>query len=255
MGDWLKKKLTGLSYGYLRGTASWAHAKSPEIRHERVLPFSSYAPWANDEAFRSAYAQVGQNTLVDAYRLYELWSLARQMDGLEGDFLEVGVWRGGSGCLLAMASQRPGRRVLLADTFEGVVKAGELDTRYSGGEHSDTDIDLVNALVARCGVIDRVETLKGVFPEFNSERVGERLALLHIDVDVYESARSVLEWALPRLQIGAVVVFDDYGFFGCEGVTRLVNEFMVGNQDFRFLHDLNGHAVLIRVAAGVSHDG
>lgn len=44
-----KKKLTKLSYGFLRGTPSWAHAKSPEIRHERVLPFCSYAPWVNDQ--------------------------------------------------------------------------------------------------------------------------------------------------------------------------------------------------------------
>ncbi|MDU9041541.1 TylF/MycF/NovP-related O-methyltransferase [Pseudomonas corrugata] len=250
---WLKRKLTGLSYRYLRGTVSWAHAKSPEIRHERLLPYSSYAPWCGDKSFEQALTLVQQNTLVDKYRLYELWSLARQLDGVEGDFLEVGVWRGGSGCLLAMASHRPGRKVFLADTFTGVVKAGNLDTRYEGGEHSDTDIQLVEALAARCGVTDRVHLLEGMFPEHNAEYVGSRLAFLHIDVDVYESARSVLQWALPRLVVGAVVVFDDYGFFGCEGVTRLVNEFTAANQDFRFLHNLNGHAVLVRVASGGSH--
>ncbi|MNC63802.1 hypothetical protein D3C75_1139530 [compost metagenome] len=77
--------------------------------------------------------------------------------------------------------------------------------------------------------------------------------MLHIDVDVYESARDVLNWALPRLVPGAVVVFDDYGFFGCEGVTRLVNDFIVENPDFRFLHNLNGHAVLVRVSSGAGH--
>jgi O-methyltransferase len=250
---WLKRKLTGMSYRYLRGTVSWAHAKSPEIRHERLLPYSSYAPWCGDHSFEKALTLVERNTLVDKYRLYELWSLARQLDGVEGDFLEVGVWRGGSGCLLALASQRPGRKVFLADTFTGVVKAGSLDTRYEGGEHSDTDIQLVAALAARCGVTDRIRLLEGMFPERNAEHVGQKLAFLHIDVDVYESARSVLEWALPRLVTGAVVVFDDYGFYGCEGVTRLVNEFALVNQDFRFLHNLNGHAVLVRVASGARH--
>ncbi|CDF92476.1 MULTISPECIES: TylF/MycF/NovP-related O-methyltransferase [unclassified Pseudomonas] len=250
---WLKRKLTGLSYRYLRGTVSWAHAKSPEIRHERLLPYSSYAPWCQDQAFEQALGLVERNTLVDKYRLFELWSLARQLDDLEGDFLEVGVWRGGSGCLLALASQRPGRKVFLADTFTGVVKASHLDTGYSGGEHSDTDIQRVQALAARCGVTERVQILEGMFPEHNAEHVSQRLAFLHIDVDVYESARSVLEWAMPRLAPGAVVVFDDYGFYGCEGVTRLVNEFMQGNRDFRFIHNLNGHAVLIRVASGEHH--
>lgn len=250
---WLKKKLTGISYRYLRSTVSWAHAKSPEIRHERLLPYSSYAPWCGDQAFEQALKLVEKNTLVDKYRLYELWSLARQLDGVEGDFLEVGVWRGGSGCLLALASQRVGRKVFLADTFTGVVKASQLDTGYSGGEHSDTDMQLVEALAARCGVTNQVHLLEGMFPERNAEHVGQRLAFVHIDVDVYESARSVLEWALPRLVIGAVVVFDDYGFYGCEGVTRLVNAFTSENQDFRFLHNLNGHAVLVRVACGGSH--
>ncbi|MFJ3076648.1 TylF/MycF/NovP-related O-methyltransferase [Pseudomonas sp. NPDC087029] len=235
----------------MRGTRAWAHARSPEIHHERLLPYASYAPWQGDQAFARALAQVQGNTLVDKYRLYELWSLARQLEHLEGDFLEVGVWRGGSGCLLAMASKRPGRQVFLADTFAGVVKAGSHDTRYQGGEHADTDIGLVQALARKCGVADRVQLLQGMFPEQNAERVTGQLALLHIDVDVYESAQDVLNWALPRLLPGAVVVFDDYGFFGCEGVTRLVNEFIQGNPDFRFLHNLNGHAVLVRV--GASH--
>jgi O-methyltransferase len=253
MASWLKRKLTGYSYRFLRGTASWAHPKSEEIRHERLLPYASYAPWCNDEPFIKALRLVEQNTLVDRYRLYELWSLARQLDEVDGDFLEVGVWRGGSGCLLALASQRPSRRVYLADTFAGVVKAGERDTRYSGGEHSDTDIEMVRSLIERSGLSHLVEPLQGMFPEQNADRVGERLALLHIDVDVYESARAVLEWALPRLQTGSVVVFDDYGFFGCEGVTRLVNAFVAQNRDFRFVHNLNGHAVLIRVASEYRH--
>lgn len=250
---WLKRKLTGWSYRYLRGTASWAHARSPEIRHERLLPYASYAPWRGDQPFERALALVEGNTLVDKYRLYELWSLARQLDSLDGDFLEVGVWRGGSGCLLALASQRPGRKVFLADTFSGVVKAGSQDTRYQGGEHADTDIHLVEALALRCGVAENVQLLQGMFPEQNADRVGGPLALLHIDVDVYESARDVLNWALPRLLPGAVVVFDDYGFFGCEGVTRLVNAFIDEHPDFRFMHNLNGHAVLVRVATGASH--
>ena len=163
------------------------------------------------------------------------------------------MWRGGSGCLLAMASRRPGRQVFLADTFSGVVKAGTLDTRYRGGEHADTDVRLVRALADQCGVAEQIQLLEGMFPEQNAERVEGKLALLHIDVDVYESARDVLYWSLPRLVAGSLVVFDDYGFFGCEGVTRLVNEFVAEHRDFRFVHNLNGHAVLIRIAAGDAH--
>lgn len=95
--------------------------------------------------------------------------------------------------------------------------------------------------------LNEAQVLVGMFPEHNAEQVDERIALLHIDVDVYESALGVLTWALPRLVMGAVVVFDDYGFHGCEGVTRLVNEFVMANPQFRFFHNLNGHAVLVRI--------
>ena len=56
------------------------------------------------------------------------------------DVLEVGVWRGGTGCLLAAKAQSLNRNatVFLCDTFSGVVKAGEIDNFYKGGEHADT---------------------------------------------------------------------------------------------------------------------
>jgi len=37
----LKRRLTGLCYGYLRGQPDWAHEKSPEVRHARVLPMAN----------------------------------------------------------------------------------------------------------------------------------------------------------------------------------------------------------------------
>jgi len=50
---WLKKKLTGLSYRYLRGTVSWAHTKSPEIRPERLLWHANYTATRLVSAFTS----------------------------------------------------------------------------------------------------------------------------------------------------------------------------------------------------------
>jgi O-methyltransferase len=247
MKVWLKRRLTKLTYGYLRAQPAWSHPRSPEIAHARVLPYCSYAPWTNNARFQQAYETVKSHTLVDILRLYELWSLAAQLESVEGDFLEVGVWRGGSGCLLAMASQRPDRKVFLADTYSGVVKAGAQDTNYSGGEHADTQAGLVHELARRCQMTDKVRVLVGMFPENNAEQVTGKLALVHIDVDVFESARDVLRWALPRLSRGGMVVFDDYGFYGCEGVTRMVNEFVKTSNGLRFIHNLNGHAVLIVV--------
>ena len=45
----------------------------------------------------------------------------------------------------------------------------------------------------------------------------------HLDVDVYQSAAEAVEWIWSRLVTGGLIVFDDYGLKGCEGVTRFVN--------------------------------
>ncbi|MEC8805454.1 MAG: TylF/MycF/NovP-related O-methyltransferase, partial [Pseudomonadota bacterium] len=68
-------------------------------------------------------------------------------------------------------------------------------------------------------------------------------------VDAYQSTKDIIEWCLPRMSQGGVIIFDDYGFRGCEGVTEYVNELMKIdsiNQNYHFIHNLNGHAILIR---------
>jgi len=145
------------------------------------------------------------------------------MRAIEGDVLEVGVYRGGTGALLAKRIAGSGKRIFLADTFSGVVKAGDNDPLYKGGEHADTSRSLVDGLLKACE-LDNATLLQGIFPEDTGHHVPGKIALLHCDVDVYQSAKDVVEWARPRLSPGGVIIFDDYGFSGCEGVTRLVNE-------------------------------
>jgi O-methyltransferase len=87
--------------------------------------------------------------------------------------------------------------------------------------------------------------LEGTFPDQTGCQINGQLALVHCDVDVYSSAKAVVEWALPKLSRGGVIKFDDYGFSGCEGVTRLVNQIRT-NIELLFIHNLNGHAILIK---------
>lgn len=243
--DDLKSQLTRSAYQFLRAQPVWAHAKSPELSHQRVLPFATYAPWLDDAAFIDIYEKIRNNTLVDIYRCHELWMLGRQMSHVPGAVLEVGVWRGGTGALLAKSVEGTGKRVFLADTFEGVVKAGALDTNYENGEHADTSEDIVNELIAACSLTN-ITLLKGIFPDDHPASIGDALSFVHCDVDVYASAREIVEWALPRLSTGGIIAFDDYGFHGCEGVTRLVNE-LRSHSALLFVHNLNGHALLCKV--------
>lgn len=216
--------------------------------YELVHPLATYSPWNEDAEFIQVTEQIAGHTLVDTYRCFELWQLVRQVESLDaGDILEVGVWRGGTGAVMAKRAQLLGSqsKLFLCDTFEGVVKAGANDSHYKNREHSDTSKETVEGLLSRVGVAN-AEILVGIFPEATASRVADRrFRLCHVDVDVYQSAKDVVDWVWPRLVPGGIVVFDDYGFSGCDGVTRYVNESM-GASDRHVLHNLNGHALFVK---------
>lgn len=233
------------AYASIRNQPPWCHPKSTDITHHRVLPHATYSPWLLDESFQIIYKQIKEHTLVDMYRCYELWTLGKQLCSIPGDYLEVGVWKGGTGALLASSMHNiPDKHCFLADTFQGVVKAGDADTVYAGGEHSDTSPEIVTNLLNGLG-LSNFSLLEGVFPDQTGNQLNGQLALVHCDVDVYSSAKAVVEWALPKLNRGGVIIFDDYGFSGCEGVTRLVNQLRT-SRELLFIHNLNGHAILIK---------
>ena len=140
-------------------------ADTSEYTLVRGYPYATYAPWNSDSEFLSAYKLVQRNTLVDIYRCWELWTLVGQAAKRNGGILEVGVWRGGTGALMAKRALCTGIKdlVYLCDTFEGVVKAGSRDPHYMGGEHSDISQHVVEDLLRSLGIVN-TRILKGVFP-------------------------------------------------------------------------------------------
>jgi len=215
----------------------------PGIIHEQIIPNASYAPWRSDVDFQKVMAAVRGRTMVDEYRCYELFDLGRQLRSLRGDVLEVGVWRGGTAAILA-TSQMVGvhDRLWLADTFHGVVQAGDRDTNYVGGEHSDTSRQQVEALLADLNVAN-YGILEGQFPADSSRAIKDmQFKFCHIDTDTYQSAKDSFDFVWPRMVKGGWVVFDDYGFWGCEGVTEVVNE--IKGNGIVVIHNLNGHALI-----------
>src|SRR5260221_6183953 len=214
-----------------------------DTNYEPVLPYATYAPWLSDEPFIETYKIVKPYTIVDRYRCYELWQLVEQTAKLSGALIEVGVYRGGSGALIGKKCKLEGIKdtVYLCDTFTGVVKRSDLDSAYRGGEHADTTRETVEEVIGKLG-LDNLKILVGMFPEETSMLVtDEKFRFCHIDVDVYQSAKDVVQWLWPKLVLGGIIVFDDYGFQTCSGITRFVNEER-SKRDRSIIHNLNGHA-------------
>lgn len=216
------------------------------------FPSANYTPWQGDLAFMKIYNQIKYNTLVDIYRCYELWQMVHKVYTLdpEASILEVGVWRGGTAGIMAqqLAYLKSNATLYLADTFSGVAKAGTNDRFYSGGEHNDTSQQMAEDILINKSRYPNYKILKGIFPDDTAHEipVAEKFGLCHIDVDVYDSAKDILEWIWNKLIPGGVVVFDDYGFHSCTGVTKLVEEYR-NYPDRQIIHNLNGHALMIKL--------
>jgi len=224
------------------------HFPKLEGPYEKIHVKSFYAPWKEDSAFQNCFTQILLHSMVDKHRCYELWDLVQQSEKVEGALLEIGVWRGGTGCLIAKKAKLCGisEPVYLCDTFSGVVKAGMQDDIYKGGEHRDTSMGIVLDL-AKSLNLDNIRVLKGIFPEETGSQIENlKFRFCHIDVDVYTSALDIVNWVWPRLAVGGMIVFDDYGFPTTKGIRDYVNE-RKHFEGLISLHNLNGHAVWIKI--------
>jgi O-methyltransferase len=217
--------------------------------YARITPEATYAPWKSDDAFMSIYELVKDHTLVDIYRCWELWTLVAQSAKLKGSIIEIGVWRGGTGAIMARKAALCGipDNIYLCDTFRGVVKAGSNDPKYCGGEHADTSKKDVEALVHDQLKLTNVRVLEGIFPDETAGSIQDpTFRLCHVDVDVYQSAKDIVDWIWSRMVVGGIVVYDDYGFYTCQGITKFVNE-QSPAKDRLVLHNLNGHAIVVKL--------
>ena len=161
---------------------------------------------------------------------------------VKGDFVECGVWRGGSMAAVARTLVRRGqtdRTLWLYDTFEGMSPPGNVDVDLHGltaesllQEQDPEDpksvwcrssLEHVRQVLIETGyAIDAVHFVPGKVEDTLPQTKPEKIALLRLDTDWYESTRCELEELFPRLSPGAVLIVDDYGH--CRVVAaRLMN--------------------------------
>jgi O-methyltransferase len=215
----------------------------------KILTQSQYTPWNADPAFQNVYETIRPQTKVDVMRCYELWTMIAQSSKLYGAIIEVGTWKGGTTALIANRAAESGISdpIFACDTFAGVVKSSDVDGNYRNGEYADASATEVEELVSKVGA-PPVTILQGIFPDdtAHSIPVDMQFRLAHIDVDVYQSAKDCVEWIWPRLVIGGIVVYDDYGAYAERGIAKYVNE-QIPASDRLVFYNLNGHGIVIKL--------
>jgi len=163
------------------------------------------------------------HTMVSWERLTNIEDLMIRIndDSVIGDFMEAGVWRGGSTILMAGLAKfmwEEPRRIFVADSFEGLPKP---DSDKFPNDKGDThhrhdflaiDLNTVKNNFEKYGVLsDRVVFIKGFFKDSLPAAPVEQLALLRVDADMYEGTIQVLEHLYDKISLGGFVIIDDYG--------------------------------------------
>jgi O-methyltransferase len=166
---------------------------------------------------RALLRTVRPYTACDPLRLAVLYGLVREIEAnrVAGDLVECGVYKGGSAAILAgsLLADRA-RRLWLFDTFEGLPASAEVDGIEAvslAGQYAGSVASVHEVLDAVGFQWDRVEVRAGLFSETLRRALPERIALLHIDADWFDSVLQALRALYPVVSDGGFVVLDDFG--------------------------------------------
>jgi len=162
-------------------------------------------------------------TMVGLGRLDDLQACVESIvaEGVEGDVIETGAWRGGASILVRATLDSLGddRTVWVADSFQGFHAGDGTDSeaeRLSAFDHLAAPLDEVRANFARFGCDRNVRFVPGFFEDTLAGLADRHWALVRLDADTYEPTRLGLEHLYPGLVSGGHLIVDDYGSFqGC----------------------------------------
>jgi hypothetical protein len=195
---------------------------------------------------------VAADTMIGRTRMRNLRNLveAALQLGVEGDFVETGVWRGGA-CIYVKAIfealGEQSRKVFVADSFRGLPPPDESlypadagDTHFTYPELAISR-EVVEANFRRFGLLDdRVIFIEGWFKETLPSAPIEKLCVLRLDGDLYESTIVALDALYDKVSPGGFVIIDDYLLAPC---AKAVTDFRSKRGISEPLHDVDGAAV------------
>jgi O-methyltransferase len=171
--------------------------------------------------------------------------------GIEGAVVECGVWRGGNMMAMAMALLHLGneRDLYLYDTFEGMSPPTEHDVDYLGvpaeislsntpkgeGVWCEASLKDVQSGMESTGYpASRTTYVVGKVEETLAKQRPEKIAVLRLDTDWYESTAAELEALYPLLEPGGVIMIDDYGHW--QGSRKACDEYFAKHGIYLFLN-------------------
>lgn len=208
----------------------------------------------------SIYAKVREFTLVGIERCYALYKSVQYIisNNIEGDFVECGVWKGGSCMLIAytlLQNNVEDRNIWLYDTFAGMTQPGEKDGEAEKAEWLKQKLteeknnwclgelnDVKNNLSITGYPVDKLNFIRGKVEDTIPGHLPGKIALLRLDTDWYESTKHELEYLYPLLVSQGVLIIDDYGTW--QGARKATDEYFKDESKI-FLHRVDSTGRLV----------
>jgi len=228
--DWIRKWLASAGYVVFNTRAPGCYARDS-------LFTANNHHFEDDPAFQAAYARgVQASAGADPHMQWRvhvaLWA-AGAATRVPGDFVECGVNAGffSSAIMQRLDWAKIGKRFYLIDKFSGPVFSQYSREEVDGGRGRAAqealakgayvmDLERVRANYAEW---PNVEIVQGAVPSVLPSLSIERVAFLHIDMNCAYPERAALEYFWDRLAPGAMVLFDDYAYFGNHALTQAID--------------------------------
>lgn len=216
------------------------------VRYKKDLNF----PLDFDELDIRIYKAVEDYTMTNVERVHAIIQTVQYIvkNKIDGDLVECGVWKGGSimAMVLTLKELRDmSREIYLYDTFSGMSEPTSVDIWYNGKSFQKeyyhrkiskdfidwcyASLEEVKSNISRTGYPkDKFHFIKGKVEDTLPGNVPQKIALLRLDTDWYESTKHELIHLFPLLSHKGVLIIDDYGRF--QGAKKAVNEYILENK-------------------------
>jgi O-methyltransferase len=230
------------------------------LRDYRLVHSSSPLIATDDleKEFLEMYERCRPFTMTSLPRMYALYQAVQSVvaGSTDGAFVECGVWRGGSAMLAALALMRFGgvdRELYLYDTYAGMTVPSAVDIdpwmapaittwrklqRGDKNEWCYAPLDEVAKNMRGIGYpMDKIHFVQGRVEETIPGMIPDRIAVLRLDTDWYESTRHELRHLYPRLSKNGILIVDDYGYW--QGARKAVDEYFTDQAARPLLHRID----------------
>jgi len=219
---------------------------SGALERAEIGLFSTRQP--SEEARREGRTwPAAAHTMIGLLRLDNLQACVETAlkEGVEGDLIETGVWRGGASIFMKgvlAAHESTGRKVFVADSFRGLP---EPDPKYPADRDSNfhtfpalaVPLEEVKENFRKYGLLDEgVVFLPGWFKDTLSDPAINKLAVMRLDGDMYGSTLEALNALYPKLSPGGFCIIDDYTLPGCR---RAVDDFRAAHAVTEGVHAID----------------